>query len=81
MSQSRHKWSEKTRAPNGDSRKVCTREGCEIICVSRHRIAPNGQQDHYKEWFRGSSRIQIGGNTPLCEALATAPIETAEASA
>ncbi|MBR0882364.1 hypothetical protein ABIF65_003339 [Bradyrhizobium japonicum] len=64
-----HKWSEKTRAPNGDSRKVCTREGCEIVCVSRHRIEPNGRQDHYKEWFRGSARIQIGGNTPACEAV------------
>lgn len=63
----KHKWSEKTRAPNGDSRKICLREGCETVCVSRHEIDRNGRGHHWKEWFRGSERIQVGGNTPACE--------------
>lgn len=62
-----HKWSEKTRQPNGDSRKVCTREGCEIVCVSCHDISTNGQQRHWKEWYRGSEKFQVGGKTPVCE--------------
>jgi hypothetical protein len=73
-----HKWSEKTRAPNGDSRKVCERDGCEIICVSRHEINRNGLEHHWKEWFRGTARIQRGGNTPACEA---APVALGEVAA
>lgn len=70
MSTPRHKWSEKTRARNGDSRKVCTREGCEIVCVSRHEINSSGLRHHWKEYFRGTERIQRGGNTtPACEAV------------
>lgn len=63
----KHKWSEKTRAPNGDSRKICEREGCDVVCVSRHAIDPHGRQEHWKEWFRGTERIQRGGSTPECE--------------
>ncbi|BAR61780.1 hypothetical protein [Bradyrhizobium diazoefficiens] len=77
----KHKWSEKTRAPNGDSRKVCTREGCEIICVSCHGVDNHGRQDHWKEWWRGSERIQVGGATPVCEAVPTSLREAAEVPA
>jgi len=66
-----HKWSEKQRQPNGDSRKVCTRDGCEIICLSCHEISANGQQRHWKVWYRGSEQIQVGGATPVCEAVST----------
>ncbi|MFK4622547.1 hypothetical protein ABIF50_005853 [Bradyrhizobium diazoefficiens] len=65
----KHKWSEKTRAPNGDSRKVCEREGCEIVCVSCHRVDAHGRQDHYKEWWRGTEKIRVGGATPGREAV------------
>ncbi|QDP20686.1 cytochrome C [Bradyrhizobium cosmicum] len=63
----RHKWSEKVRQPNGDSRRICTREGCDIVCVSCHGIDAHGRQDHWKEWWRGSEKIQVGGLTPACE--------------
>lgn len=63
----KHKWSEKVRAPNGDSRKVCERGGCEIICVSRHDVDSHGREQHWKEWFRGTDKIQTGGATPACE--------------
>ncbi|MGX0963180.1 hypothetical protein AB7M63_003629 [Bradyrhizobium japonicum] len=65
----RHKWSERTRRPNGDSRKACTREGCEIVCVSCHDTDEHGRQTHIKEWWRGTEKIQVGGNTPACEAV------------
>jgi hypothetical protein len=65
----KHKWSEKTRAPNGNSRKACTREGCEIVCVSCHDIDAHGRQSHWKEWFRGTEKIQTDGATPACEAV------------
>lgn len=65
----KHRWSEKTRQPNGDSRKICTREGCEIVCVSCHGCDDHGRPDHWKKWFRGSEQIQVGGATPACEAV------------
>ncbi|WP_441268696.1 cytochrome C [Bradyrhizobium sp. 215_C5_N1_1] len=65
----KHKWSEKTRQPNGDSRKICTREGCEIVCVSRHETDERGWPQHWKEWFCGTKKIQVGGNTPACNAV------------
>lgn len=70
----RHKWGEKVRADDGhSSRKVCTREGCEIVCVSRHEAVPGKQfEDHWKEWFRGTDLIQRGGPTPVCEAVEVA---------
>ncbi|WP_439363101.1 cytochrome C [Bradyrhizobium sp. DASA03005] len=70
----KHKWSDKTRAPNGDSRKVCTHEGCEIVCVSCHRIDDHGRKYHHKEWWRGSQKIQVGGSTPACEAAEVSPL-------
>lgn len=65
----KHKWSEKVRAPNGDSRKVCEREGCEIICVSCHDVDDHGLSKHWKVWFRGTEKIQRDGNVPACEAV------------
>jgi hypothetical protein len=66
----RHKWSEKIRLPDGSSRRVCAREGCEIICISCHDVDSHGREQHWKEWFRGTEKIQVGGNTPACEAVA-----------
>ncbi|MBR1170518.1 cytochrome C [Bradyrhizobium liaoningense] len=66
----KHKWSEKIGSDEGhSSRKVCTRDGCEIVCVSRHELNERGFQQHWKEWFRGTELIQRGGNTPVCEAV------------
>lgn len=39
----KHRWSEKTCSPDGhSSRRVCEREGCEIVCVSRNEIDERG---------------------------------------
>lgn len=65
----KHRWSEKQRQPNGDSRKVCTRDGCEIVCQSCHGVDIHGRQDHWNVWYRGSEKIQVGGATPVCEAV------------
>ncbi len=65
----KHKWSDKVRSDDGhSSRKVCEREGCEIICVSRHEFN-GGREEHWKEWFRGTELIRRGGSTPACEAV------------
>lgn len=70
MSARRHKWSEKTGSDDGhSSRKVCTREGCEIVCVSRHEAGARGFEEPWKEWFRGTELIRRGGATPACEAV------------
>ncbi|WP_409188424.1 cytochrome C [Bradyrhizobium sp. RDM4] len=63
----KHKWSEKVRAANGDSRKVCERDGCEMVCVSCHDVDAHGREQHWKEWFRGTEKVQVGGLTPACE--------------
>ncbi|MDI3559587.1 cytochrome C [Bradyrhizobium sp. Arg816] len=69
----KHKWSEKVRSPDGhSSRKVCERDGCEIICVSRHETDERGWPQHWKEWFCGTEKIQVGGNTPACKAVEVA---------
>lgn len=66
----KHKWSDKVRAPDGhSSRKVCERDGCEIVCVSRHETDERGFSQHWKEWFRGTDLIRRGGLTPECEAV------------
>jgi len=66
----KHKWSEKIRSDDGhSSRKVCEREGCEIVCVSRHETDERGFAQHWPEWFRGTELIQRGWPTPACEAV------------
>ncbi|MHB0784416.1 lipocalin/fatty acid-binding family protein [Bradyrhizobium sp. 5.13L] len=65
-----HRWSEKVRGDDGhSSRKVCQRDGCEIVCISRHETDERGFPQHWKEWFRGTELIRRGGNTPACEAV------------
>ncbi|WP_262048640.1 cytochrome C [Bradyrhizobium sp. Bra78] len=64
----KHRWSEKVRSPDGhSSRKVCERDGCDIVCVSRHETDERGFALHWKEWFRGTDLVQRGGSTPACE--------------
>lgn len=74
----KHKWSEKTCLPNGDSRKVCTREGCEIVCLSCHDVDDHGRQQHFKRWYRGTEFLRRDGSVPACEAVATSPSDARE---
>jgi hypothetical protein len=69
----KHKWSEKVRAAN----VVRLPQGLRARRLRDHlRLAPRRRQrdtamKHWKEWFRGTDKIQEGvfpgGATPACE--------------
>ncbi|WLB43037.1 cytochrome C [Bradyrhizobium ottawaense] len=66
----KHKWSEKTCSDDGhSSRKACKRDGCEIVCVTRHETDERGFALHWPEWFRGTELVRRGGRTPGCEGV------------
>jgi len=62
----RHSWQETHRSQFKTERN-CRRD-CGWIKVTRHDAGPGGVP--WTEWWRGGERLQVGGHTPACEAVA-----------